>query len=71
MVGIRVGVRVSAYGDINNPVNINKAPQYLTDVVASVAQSTLCLKNDTDIAHYNYDVYDGILIILADVLPTK
>jgi len=31
--------------------------------------STLCLKNDTDVD--NYDTHEGILTILADMLPIK
>jgi len=29
-------------------------------------KTTLCLKkNDTDVAHYNYDTHEGILIIFG------
>jgi len=30
--------------------------------------STLCLKNDTDVAHYNFNAHAPILVILAEML---
>jgi len=33
--------------------------------------STLCLKDDTDIAHYNYDTHEGILINFGRFVPMK
>jgi len=30
--------------------------------------STLCLKNNTDVAHYNFNAHQPILVIFAEML---
>jgi len=33
--------------------------------------TTLCLKNNTDVAHWNYDIHEGILIIFRRYVTKK
>jgi len=32
---------------------------------------TLCLKNDTGVAHYNLNAHQSILVFLAEMLPRQ